>query len=115
MRTLWHTQLSTISRSVVMLLLSSHIVYIHYMIVVKLSTQHVRRPRKPRDGASPLTSPPVLQHSRPKCYSVGSAWLFRMLRAGKMRSTFRHIQDGSLAAYTRSTAGPWLVPRRSTA
>ena len=56
-----------------------------------------------------------LQHFRPKCYSVGSALLFRMLREGKMRSTFRNIQDSSFAAYTLSTAGPWPVPRRSTA
>ena len=37
-------------------------------------------------------------HSAQKCYRAVSALLLRMLREGKMRSTFRNIQDGSLSA-----------------
>ena len=33
-----------------------------------------------------------------KCYSTGSALLLRMLIEGKMHSTFRNIQYGSLSA-----------------
>src|SRR5215471_11982416 len=63
MRTLWHTHLSTTSRSVVMLLLSSHIYRVYTLHdrdhLVKLGCQ---RSRDQRCGAPPLTNHPALQH-----------------------------------------------------
>jgi hypothetical protein len=40
----------------------------------------------------------ALQHASQKWASAGSVLLLRMLREGKMRLTFRNIQDGLLAA-----------------
>jgi len=57
----------------------------------------------------------MLCYKTPKSVPVRvRALLPRMLIEGKMYSPFHNIRYGSLSACTRSTAGAYPVPRRST-